>query len=394
MSPLDLNNIPCTKVICTLGPPSTNKEALRGFVEQGATIMRINMSHGSREEHKASIEMIREVSLETGRYVAVAIDTRGPEHRIQIEKELSVGKGDLLRIYQEGAEVPQRVDGAHVIPTSICDVSATDVGSVIILGDSVLYMVVQEVHEDYFLARARNGYKMTKNMSITFPFTPRKGPFLQEKDIEDIHFYKALGIDAIFLSFVESPDDVMELRNVVGHSDIVVVSKLETQPAINRLEEIIDASDAVMIARGDLCVNLTPEKMFSTQKYVSEFGYLKPVIMATELMSSMTRSPHPTRSEISDVGNAVLDGCSALLLSSETSIGDYVVDCVRMVTRIALDAENYVRTRAILHGMPRKVLTNKAVEVNSPREARPLLLQAGLHPVLGESFSYENFSNE
>lgn len=331
--------ITLTKIVCTIGPETSSKEAIKRLIGAGMSIARLNFSHGSMEDHLAVIRNIKDAREEAGRYVAIALDTKGPETRICTPNgtDMKVSTGDIIRC----STVSDR-GSVLISPISIKSLRENDK---VFIDDGLLGLKVVEVGEDYFSCEVLNEHNVKNNKSMSFPGIDMGLKSLSEKDREDIIFGMDNGIDFIFASFINGSSDIGEIREFVGSRDIFVVSKIESLRAMRELEDIVLASDGVMAARGDLGVETGLENLFSAQKMIFAIcrRHNKPLICATQMMESMTGSNIPTRAEISDVGNAVLDGCDCVMLSGETAVGLFPTRTVDFMRRICLDAEEHAR---------------------------------------------------
>jgi pyruvate kinase len=324
-----------TKIVCTIGPSSSSRERLRKLMMAGMSIARLNFSHGSEEEYVEVIRLIKEVRRELGVHVAIALDTMGPETRITVQNSIHVRENDVL--------VFSVVPRPGVVLVTPIDLTRLKAGDKVFVDDGILGMEVTEVQDDTFTCRCLNRHVIENRKSINFPGVQLGLEPLSSRDKSDIMFGLKNGVDFIFASFINSAADVRAIRDLAGN-DVLIVSKIETLNAMKSLEEIADASDGVMAARGDLGVEIGLENLFEAQKLIfrlcRERG--KPLICATEMMQSMTSKPVPSRSEISDVGNAVLDGCDCVMLSAETATGQFPVETVSFARRICANAERYL----------------------------------------------------
>lgn len=327
-----------TKIVCTIGPETSSKERIMSLVDAGMSIARLNFSHGTREEHLGVIRTIKECRDRAGRYVAIALDTKGPEVRVGTPdgKDLDVKDGDFLGFSTNPREGDVRIP--RISFESLC------VGREVFIDDGAIKLKIAGVRADGIECKVLAGGAIADNKSMNFPgMDVGLGP-LGDEDRDDIVFGIENGIDMVFVSFVAQGSDVEEVRRLVGGS-IPVISKIESCLGLRNVKEVVSASDGVMIARGDLGVEIGLERMFSAQKRIvwEALGDGKPVICATQMMESMTLRSAPSRSEVSDVGNAVLDRCDCVMLSGETAVGMFPVETVRFMRRICLDAEEYSR---------------------------------------------------
>ncbi|ADM12189.2 pyruvate kinase [Encephalitozoon intestinalis ATCC 50506] len=325
-----------TKIVCTIGPSSSSKEKIKDLIDAGMSVARLNFSHGSREEHLEVIRNIKDAICSLGRYVSIALDTRGPEIRIRTpgDKNIEVNGGDILRF--------SSVSSGKSIWIPWIDFRSLGMGDRISVDDGRIDLKVVDVEEDGFGCEVLSSGIIRSNKSMNFPNIDVGIKFLSDEDRSDIVFGLENGIDMIFASFVNSKKDVEEIRKVVGNR-IPVVSKIESCLGMKNLEEIVLCSDGVMIARGDLGAEVGLVDTFSAQKKIlleTKRGK-KPAICATQMMESMTSRDTPSRAEISDVGNAVLEGCDCVMLSGESAVGMFPIETVKFMRNICIKAETY-----------------------------------------------------
>lgn len=330
-----------TKIVCTIGPSCDSPDMIRSLIEKGMNVARLNFSHGSHEEHLDKITTIREVSEQMGRSIAILQDLCGPKIRVGKIKDpgISLKPGENLiltsdDILGEG----NRVSVSYKpLPNEV------NVGDIILLADGMMELIVRDIQGVDITCDVIIGGTLTSNKGINLPSGTIKAPSLTDKDRMDLDFGIQHDVDYIALSFVRTTDDVVELKEIIRKAgkDIPVVAKIEKHEAITNIEGILDATDAVMVARGDLGVEIPLEKVPELQKMLvrkaNEKG--KPVIVATQMLRSMVDSPRPTRAEANDVANAVLDGADAVMLSEETASGSYPLAAVEYMAKIAMNAE-------------------------------------------------------
>lgn len=347
-----------TKIVCTLGPSSSNYAVLRSMVEAGANVLRLNLSHGSHDDHKANIDLVRRVSHDLGVPLGVMVDLQGPKLRIG---DLAFGQMEL----QEGQEViltrnPEAsvTDAVPVFYDDLYNLSAP--GGTIMLDDGMIELEVIGVDGDSVRCRVVAGGVLKSRKGICLQGARVEMAPLTEKDLEDISFGVRNEADFFAVSFVRTADDVLAVKQLVQQqgSDAEIVAKIENIQGVENLDAIIDAADAIMVARGDLGIELPPEEVPVMQRSIirkcNERG--KPVITATQMLESMTHNPLPTRAEVADVSGAIMQGTDAVMLSGETAVGHYPVAAVRMMTRIAkrteqeLPYEEMLRSRAVRSG--------------------------------------------
>ncbi|HKK91798.1 MAG TPA: pyruvate kinase, partial [Longimicrobiales bacterium] len=326
-----------TKVVCTLGPASSSPDVIRQMVDAGMSMARINMSHGTRESHRTAIERVRAAAEDAGRSVPVLVDLAGPKIR--------VGELDApipLEVGQRVVLAPSETAGEGMIPTTYEHLAEDlEPGDPIMLDDGLLELRTVETSGDRVTADVVKGGPLKSRKGINIPSAEVRAPSLTEKDLEDLDFALDVGAEYISLSFVRRPSDVADLRERVG-GRALVVAKIEKAQALAAIEEILEVADAVMVARGDLGVELPFERVPMAQKRIIQLSnyYARPVITATQMLESMIESPRPTRAEASDVANAILDGTDAVMLSGETAVGDFPVQAVEAMVRIASELES------------------------------------------------------
>ena len=352
-----------TKIVCTLGPASGSAEVLRELMNAGMNVARINFSHGTHEQHARTIATVRSVAGELGRPVAILGDLQGPRIRI----------GDLPEaiVLEEGRDIvlaPEAIASAGEIPITY-EALASDVreGDRILVDDGLIDLIVLEVAPPRVRATVVHGGQLRSHKGMNLPGVHVSAPSITEKDRADIDFAVAHDVDYLALSFVRRAGDIAEIRTLIPHH-VLVVAKIEKDTALENIESIVRASDAVMVARGDLGVELPFEEVPIAQKRIISISNSlgRPVITATQMLESMITNPRPTRAEASDVANAILDGTDAVMLSAETAAGAYPVLAVRAMTRIIHEIERHPvprERRAALIARPHagKVSTEDAV---------------------------------
>lgn len=331
-----------TKIICTLGPASENKEVISRLISAGMNIARLNFSHGTHEEHRARINNLREAAREMGANIALMLDTRGPEIRLGTFKNgkayLKEGQEFALSLEPiEGNEnrVYVTYDGLNKLVTRY---------DKILLADSLIELEVKEINSKEVLCTVINGGEISDKKGVNVPNKSLPLPAITQKDVEDLLFGISMGIDFVAASFVRKASDVLEIRKILeenGASDVHIIAKVENREGVNNIDEIIRVADGVMVARGDLGVEIPVEEVPLVQKYIIEKCNKagKPVVTATQMLESMMRNPRPTRAETTDVANAIFDGTDAIMLSGETAAGHYPVEAVKMMAKIAKKAE-------------------------------------------------------
>ena len=328
-----------TKIVCTIGPASSGEEALARLVEAGMDVARMNFSHGTREGHREIYGRIRELSGK----VAVMQDLKGPKIRVG-----EIDGGDVRLLEGESFTLTSReVTGDAGMASVTYRGLADDVspGDNIFLADGMIHLEVESVEKGDVGCRILHGGTLSTGKGVNLPGVRMSMPSITEKDLEDLSYGLELGVDLVALSFVTSPADVLGLKERIEKADSPawVVAKIEKREALERLGEIIEAADALMIARGDLGVEIPVEDVPIVQKRIIQECRRagKPVITATQMLESMVREERPTRAEASDVANAIIDGTDAVMLSAETAVGDHPEETVRVMGRIATRAEEY-----------------------------------------------------
>src|SRR6266478_3559438 len=328
-----------TKIVATLGPATGNEPTIAALLQAGANVLRINASHGTPEMRAEWIDAARRVAARIDSPVAVLLDLQGPRIRVghlPAPRELKPG--------QEVVFTPEESARGDELPTTY-DGLANDarVGSLIVLNDGLLSVDVTAVKPPRVHARVIDGGILTAHKGMNLPGVQVSAPALTEKDREDVQDALKIGVDYLALSFVRRPEDIEELRGLVRGAATKLVAKIEKATALDNLERIVAVSDAVMVARGDLGVELPFEQVPLVQKrLISEANHQgKPVITATQMLESMVHNPRPTRAEASDVANAILDGTDAVMLSAETAVGQYPVEAVEAMDRIIREMERH-----------------------------------------------------
>ncbi|HET9425586.1 MAG TPA: pyruvate kinase [Gemmatimonadaceae bacterium] len=331
-----------TKIVCTLGPASATRDAIRQLVEAGLNVARINFSHGTHEQHVATIAMVREVADALRRPVAILGDLQGPRIRIgDLNDAIVLEDGSDVHLAPEG----QERDGD--LPVTY-EALAQDVhvGDRILINDGLIELVVLDIEAPRVTARVLHGGRLTSHKGINLPGVQVSAPSITDKDREDIAFAVTQDIEYLALSFVRKAEDITELRTLVP-KEMLVVAKIEKDSALDNIESIIRATDVVMVARGDLGVELPFEEVpFAQKRIISLCNRLgRPVITATQMLESMITHPRPTRAEASDVANAIIDGTDAVMLSAETAAGQYPRLAVEAMSRIIHEIERHSHQR-------------------------------------------------
>jgi pyruvate kinase len=330
------------KIVCTVGPSSNSEAALRDLLRLGMDVARLNFSHGSHEEHARNISRIRNAAKKEGRTVCILQDLQGPKirtGRLKDHEPVMLKAGSTVTI------TPRPVPGTASLISTTFETLAREVapGARILLSDGLIELRVRRLHGDDVECEIVNGGELGENKGINLPGIALSIPALTEKDRADLEFGLKHHVDIVAISFVRSAADVQEVKELIrSHGrGVPVVAKLEKPQAIEHLEEIFEAAEGVMIARGDLGVEMPPEQVPVIQKHVIRRAaeWRRPVITATQMLESMIDNPRPTRAEASDVANAIFDGTDAVMLSAETASGRYPREAVAMMSRIVVEAE-------------------------------------------------------
>ncbi len=331
-----------TKIVCTLGPATNNPEMLTELINAGMNVARINFSHGERDEHAATIQMVRDVAEKYGKDVAILADLQGPK----IRTNRFPGGSIELTTDSEVRIIHSDDEGSNGVITTNFGPLITDanVGDKILMDDGLIELAVIRKEEDALVCKVVFGGKLKDRKGINLPHTKLRIQALTEKDEADAKFVLPLNVDYIALSFVRSADDISVLRKLIYESGFSsrIVAKIEKPEAITNLNSILLASDGVMVARGDLAVEVGNEKVPGLQKLIIKqaLSHGIPVITATQMLESMITNPTPTRAEASDVANAIFDGTDAVMLSGETAMGKFPIQTVEMMKKIIADAES------------------------------------------------------
>lgn len=326
------------KIIATLGPASSSRDIIKQLFDAGADVFRINMSHGTQQDHRARFELIRDIEREVGRPIAVLLDIQGPKLRVGLFENDGV---DL----QEGQQFRLDLDEAIGTTERVClphteIFAAIHPGTNLLINDGKISLEVLECGPSHAITKVIAGGRVSNNKGVNVPGVVLPMSPFTEKDRLDLAFGLKLGVDWVAPSFIQRREDLVELRELVGNNALIC-SKLEKPAAVERLDDIVELSDAVMVARGDLGVELPPEQVPAVQKRIiracREAG--KVVVVATQMLESMVDTPVPTRAEASDVATAVYDGADAVMLSAESAAGRYPVEAVAMMDRIISEVE-------------------------------------------------------
>ena len=336
-----------TKIICTLGPSTDKDGVLRELIANGMNVARFNFSHGSHEEHKGRLDLLKSLREELGKPVAALLDTKGPEIRL---KDFKNGT-EMLEAGQTFTLTTRDVEGTK----EICSITYKDLpqdvapGGTIMLDDGLIKLQIQTVNDTDIVCTVLNNGKIKNKKGVNVPGVHLSMPYMSQRDKDDIIFGIEQGFDFIAASFVRTAQDVYEIRNLLNEydSNIRIIAKIENREGVNNIDSILAAADAVMVARGDLGVEIDFTELPGIQKTIIDrsFSFGKPIVTATQMLDSMIVNPRPTRAEISDVANAIYDGTSAIMLSGETAAGAYPVDALKTMSAIAerTEQENHAR---------------------------------------------------
>ena len=336
-----------TKIICTLGPSTDQEGVLRELVANGMNVARFNFSHGSHEEHLGRFEKLKAIREELGLPVAALLDTKGPEIRLRDFKNGT----EMLEAGQTFTLTTREVEGTK----EICSITYKDLpqdvheGGTIMLDDGLIKLAIKSVTDTDIVCEVLNSGKIKTKKGVNVPGVHLSMPYLSQKDREDIIFGIQNGFDFIAASFVRTAQDVYDIRNLLNEydSNIRIIAKIENREGVNNIDSILAAADAVMVARGDLGVEIDFTELPGIQKNIIErsFSFGKPIVTATQMLDSMIVNPRPTRAEISDVANAIYDGTSAIMLSGETAAGAYPVEALKTMSAIAERTEQESHSR-------------------------------------------------
>jgi len=339
-----------TKIVCTIGPASESVEKLCQLIESGMNVARLNFSHGTHEEHGQRIQNVREAVKITNKPVAIMLDTKGPEIRTGLLKEgkitLETGKEIVLTTEEIQGDAQRLSVNYPGLPQDV------QPGNHILLDDGLIALRVLKVEGTEIYCQSLNGGELSNRKGVNVPGVNINLPAITEKDIADIKFGIEQDVDFIAASFIRSASDVLEIRKILEEykADIHIISKIENQQGVTNIDEILEVSDGLMVARGDLGVEIPAEEVPLIQKMMIEKCNRagKPVITATQMLDSMIRNPRPTRAEASDVANAILDGTDAIMLSGETAAGKYPLESVQTMARIAARTEAALKHETIV----------------------------------------------
>jgi pyruvate kinase len=349
-------NLRRAKIVATLGPASSDEETFRQLVRAGLDVARLNFSHGSHAQKTELIAMVRKIAREENKPICILADLQGPKIRTGVlvdHKPVLLVAGKTLTI------TPEQIEGTAERVSTVFTTLAENLklGDQVLLSDGLIELRVIELKGADVVTEIINGGMLGEKKGINLPGVAIKVPALTEKDEEDLEFALKAGADTVAVSFVQTADDVRYVKSriaALGY-DAWVIAKLEKPQAIDHLDSILEAADAIMVARGDLGVEVPPEKVPAIQKHIIRRAneYLKPVITATQMLESMIENPRPTRAEASDVANAIYDGTDAVMLSAESAAGKYPVESVAMMNKIVIETESQM-LHEVRHSLPRR----------------------------------------
>ena len=330
-----------TKIVATLGFASDAPDKIAELVAAGVNVFRLNFSHGTQAEHAARIKSIRALEAKSGHAIGILADMQGPKYRIgEVEDGVVLSEGQMLRLDQQA----KTGDGSRVYLPHPEIFDALLPGHNLLLDDGKLRLIIRELGTDFMMAEVMVGGPLMSRKGVNIPDVKLATSPLTEKDLSDLDFALEQGVDWVALSFVQSVSDVLQAKSIIGNRALLM-SKIEKPAALDEIDDIIQASDGIMVARGDLGVELPPEQVPSVQKNLvgkcRQIG--KPVLVATQMLESMISAPTPTRAEASDVATAVFDGADAVMLSAETAAGKYPQEAVEIMARIVIAAEEHIR---------------------------------------------------
>ena len=353
-----------TKIICTLGPSTDQEGVLRELVANGMNVARFNFSHGSHEEHLGRFEKLKAIREELGKPVAALLDTKGPEIRL---KDFKNGT-EMLEAGQTFTLTTREVEGTK----EICSITYKDLpqdvqpGGTIMLDDGLIKLQIVTVNDTDIVCKVLNNGKIKNKKGVNVPGVHLSMPYMSQRDRDDIIFGAQQGFDFIAASFVRTAQDVYDIRNLLNEydSNIRIIAKIENREGVNNIDSILAAADAVMVARGDLGVEIDFTELPGIQKTIIDrsFSFGKPIVTATQMLDSMIVNPRPTRAEISDVANAIYDGTSAIMLSGETAAGAYPVEALKTMSAIAerTEQENHARVEYLTEATNGKISVSDA----------------------------------
>lgn len=345
-----------TKIVCTMGPACDNDETIREMIEAGMNVARFNFSHGSYEEHQGRIERVRRIARELGRPVGILLDTKGPEVRtglLEGHQKVTVNAGDKIVVTAQPTSEDWLGNASHISLDYLDLPSEAEAGSIILIDDGLVGLKVESIDGQDMHCVVMNNGVIGERKGVNIPNVDISLPAVTERDRADILFGLTQNIDYIAASFIrngKAVDEIRDLCRLNGGEHVSIFPKIECALGVEKFDEILEASDGIMVARGDLGIEIAPELVPHVQKEIiakCNAAY-KPVITATQMLDSMQHNPRPTRAEVADVANAIYDGTDAVMLSGETAAGKYPVEAVKMQASIAAETEKYLPEHAPL----------------------------------------------
>ena len=368
-----------TKIICTLGPATEKPETLQQLIHHGADLFRLNMSHAQPEWVRKIVPQIRKLAEDAKRPIGILLDTQGPAIRTgDLKNELHLQVGDIVEFMVRGAKPSERYSTEVNYDGLVNDLS---VGDTVLVDNGMLRFLVVEKKSDRILCKTMTAGTLGSRRHINLPGVRVNLPPMTEKDISDVALGAEVGVDFVALSFVREKEDLAELRALLARhsSKALVMAKIEDREAVHSIDAIIKASDAIMVARGDLGIEVPIEELPIIQRRIVKISIRlgKPVVVATHMLESMITNPIPTRAEVTDVANAVFEQADAIMLSGETTVGRYPVECVDILNRVATRIERsggagYARSAA-LEDARQKTVASAVVLANSLHRARMIV---------------------
>ena len=384
-----------TKIVCTIGPACNTKPMLLKMIDAGMNVARVNMSHGTHEDLAVVFKTIREAIAESGKNVAILLDTKGPEVRVATfaNGKATLQEGADFTLYKERDEGD--FDGVAISYPKLVDIffneGSAAIGRELLLDDGLISIIVKEVYPDRIVCRVNKGGVIKNRKSINIPGYHISMPYVSAQDRRDIEFGLSQGADVVAASFVRNHEDVRTLRDFIdsiGYEHVEIIAKIENQGGVDDMDLIMDYADGIMVARGDMGVEIPFIKLPEIQKRLIRKCVAKGkyVITATQMLESMTTNPRPTRAEISDVANAVYDGTSAVMLSGESAAGKYPLESVRALNDICTEAEKNGEFEALQNYVERHAIKDQNVFRGSIcKAAKEIAKEVGAKAIIVES---------
>ena len=350
-----------TKIVCTLGPATMDEKILKRLIEEGMDVARLNFSHGTHEEQKVRMDMVKKLRKECGKHIALLLDTKGPEIRT---RDFEGGKVEIVAGQTFTLTTRDIVGDSTITSITYKDLAKdVEIGTRILIDDGLIELKVKDIIDEDLVCEVINGGFVSNHKGINVPGVHLNMPYMSQKDIDDILFGIKQDVDFIAASFVRSAKDVLEIRKLLdenGGKNINIISKIENAEGVKHIDDIIYVSDGIMVARGDMGVEIPGEEVPVIQKMIIRKVYNagKQVITATQMLDSMMKNPRPTRAETTDVANAIYDGTSAIMLSGETAAGLYPIESVQTMVRIAERTEEDINYRGRFFQIERRANNN------------------------------------